>query len=238
LYFLLLDLVSLETSHEDNKAVDIYAIGFEEMVDLDAKNIMNASGENAREWAEELAKTLNRDTKYCLVTFHQLVGVCLYVFVRPELASGIREVLVEEVKTGMGGTTGNKGAVAISFTYAASSFCFLCSHFAAGQTQVQERNNDYSEAVKRIAFSNVSDRERENSLSRDIFCRAGLFCPMTMCSGVETSTTGLTWTGRRLRRLSAGRSVAGWSLHTVYSVHNTIILCRYSPHCLLQTSCR
>ena len=148
--------MSLETSFEDNRPIDVYAIGFEEMVDLDAKNIMNASGENARGWAEELAKTLNRDTKYNLVTFHQLVGVCLFVFVRPELAGSIREVLVEEVKTGMGGTTGNKGAVAISFTYAASSFCFLCSHFAAGQTQVQERNSDYSEAVKRIAFNNVS----------------------------------------------------------------------------------
>ena len=148
--------MSLDRSLEYNRPIDIYAIGFEEMVDLDAKNIVNASGENAREWAEELAKTLNRDTKYSLVTYQQLVGVCLYVFVRPELAGGIREVLVEEVKTGMGGKTGNKGAVAISFTYAASSFCFLCSHFAAGQTQVQERNNDYSEAVRRIAFDNVS----------------------------------------------------------------------------------
>ena len=148
--------MSLDRSLEDNRPIDIYAIGFEEMVDLDAKNIVNASGENAREWAEELAKTLNRDTKYSLVTYQQLVGVCLYVFVRPELAGEIREVLVEEVKTGMGGKTGNKGAVAISFTYAASSFCFLCSHFAAGQTQVQERNNDYSEAVRRIGFDNVS----------------------------------------------------------------------------------
>lgn len=89
--------------------IDIYAIGFEEMVDLDAKNIMNASKENAKEWALELGKTLNsREEKYCLLTFHQLVGVCLYVFVRPQLASSIRDVLVEDVKTGMGGATGNK----------------------------------------------------------------------------------------------------------------------------------
>jgi len=147
-------LVSLDTNVKDTRPADIYAVGFEEMVDLDAKNIVNASGENARGWAEELAKTLNRNTKYSLVTYHQLVGVCLYVFIRPELAVNVREVMVEEVKTAMGGTTGNKGAVAISFTYAASSFCFLCSHFSAHQNQVQERNNDYSEAVKRIAFDN------------------------------------------------------------------------------------
>lgn len=35
---------------------DIYAIGFEEMVDLNASNIMSASSENARSWAEELTK--------------------------------------------------------------------------------------------------------------------------------------------------------------------------------------
>merc|ERR1740137_252823 len=62
--------------------------------------------------------------------------------------------MVEDVKTGMGGATGNKGTVAISFTYNATSLVFLCSHFAAGQKEVQERNNDYSEAVKRIAFPN------------------------------------------------------------------------------------
>ncbi len=52
---------------------------------------MNASKENGKEWAVELAKTLNRSEKYCLLTFHQLVGVCLYVFVRPHLAPFIRK---------------------------------------------------------------------------------------------------------------------------------------------------
>ena len=64
-------------------------------------------------------------------------------------------MLVEQVKTGLGGATGNKGTVGISFTYAASSFCFLCSHFAAGQKEVQDRNNDYTEAVKKLKFTNV-----------------------------------------------------------------------------------
>ena len=43
------ELVNLEDSlTEELKQVDMYAIGFEEMVDLDAKNIMNASSENAK----------------------------------------------------------------------------------------------------------------------------------------------------------------------------------------------
>ena len=90
LNFILAALVDVDEPTKDDKVIDIYAIGFEEMVDLDAKNIMNASKENAKEWALELGKTLNRDHKYCMVTFHQLVGVCLYVFVRVDLASKIR----------------------------------------------------------------------------------------------------------------------------------------------------
>ena len=93
-----------------------------------------------------------RDHRYCLLTFHQLVGVCLYVFVRTELAPAVREVAVEDVKTGMGGATGNKGTVGISFSYRSTSLVFLCSHFAAGQKEVAERNSDYSEAVRKLVF--------------------------------------------------------------------------------------
>uniref|UniRef100_A0A0K2U5M9 phosphoinositide 5-phosphatase n=1 Tax=Lepeophtheirus salmonis TaxID=72036 RepID=A0A0K2U5M9_LEPSM len=146
-------LVDLSTSPTDEtKPIDIFAIGFEEMVDLDAKNIVNTSSENAKAWSSELNKILNRDEKYTLVTFQQLVGVCLYVFVRPKHAQFIRDVSVDSVKTGMGGTTGNKGAVAIRFLFHATSMCFVCSHFAAGQNNISDRNNDYAEAVKKIAF--------------------------------------------------------------------------------------
>ena len=46
--------------NNDTPPVDIFAVGFEEMVDLDTKNIMNASGENARLWCTELLNTLNK----------------------------------------------------------------------------------------------------------------------------------------------------------------------------------
>ena len=54
------------------------------------------SSENAKGWATELTKILNRDEKFVLVTYLQLVGVCLYVFVKPELAPYIKGVLISE----------------------------------------------------------------------------------------------------------------------------------------------
>uniref|UniRef100_A0A8C4R791 phosphoinositide 5-phosphatase n=1 Tax=Eptatretus burgeri TaxID=7764 RepID=A0A8C4R791_EPTBU len=133
--------------------VDIFAIGFQEMVELNAGNIVSTSTENQKRWAVELQKTISRDHKYVLLTSEQLVGVCLYVFIRPHLTHLIRNLAVDTVKTGMGGATGNKGAVAICMQLHSSSLCFVCSHFAAGQSQVRERNDDYAEIVRKLSFS-------------------------------------------------------------------------------------
>ncbi|XP_063006360.1 synaptojanin-1 isoform X7 [Melospiza melodia melodia] len=152
----LLDAPKLAGIHEfqdhKNKPVDIFAIGFEEMVELNAGNIVNASTTNQKLWAAELQKTISRDYKYVLLASEQLVGVCLFVFIRPQHAPFIRDVAVDTVKTGMGGATGNKGAVAIRMLFHTSSLCFVCSHFAAGQSQVKERNEDFVEISRKLAF--------------------------------------------------------------------------------------
>uniref|UniRef100_A0A8C3SWZ5 Synaptojanin-1 n=1 Tax=Chelydra serpentina TaxID=8475 RepID=A0A8C3SWZ5_CHESE len=152
----LLDAPKLAGIHEfqdrRSKPIDIFAIGFEEMVELNAGNIVNASTTNQKLWAAELQKTISRDYKYVLLASEQLVGVCLFVFIRPQHAPFIRDVAVDTVKTGMGGATGNKGAVAIRMLFHTSSLCFVCSHFAAGQSQVKERNEDYVEIARKLSF--------------------------------------------------------------------------------------
>uniref|UniRef100_A0A667YMJ1 Synaptojanin-1 n=1 Tax=Myripristis murdjan TaxID=586833 RepID=A0A667YMJ1_9TELE len=139
---------------QDSKAnpIDIFAIGFEEMVELNAGNIVSASTTNQKLWAAELQKNISRDHKYVLLASEQLVGVCLFVFIRPQHAPFIRDVAVDTVKTGMGGATGNKGGVAIRLLFHTTSICFVCSHFAAGQSQVKERNDDYNEITRRLTF--------------------------------------------------------------------------------------
>ncbi|XP_057677038.1 synaptojanin-1 isoform X1 [Corythoichthys intestinalis] len=139
---------------QESKAnpVDIFAIGFEEMVELNAGNIVSASTTNQKLWAAELQKNISRDHKYVLLASEQLVGVCLFVFIRPQHAPFIRDVAVDTVKTGMGGATGNKGGVAIRLLFHTTSICFVCSHFAAGQSQVKERNDDYNEITRKLTF--------------------------------------------------------------------------------------
>ncbi|XP_067289575.1 synaptojanin-1 isoform X3 [Pseudorasbora parva] len=139
---------------QDSKSnpVDIFAIGFEEMVELNAGNIVSASTTNQKLWAAELQKNISRDQRYVLLASEQLVGVCLFVFIRPQHAPFIRDVAVDTVKTGMGGATGNKGGVAIRMLFHTTSICFVCSHFAAGQSQVKERNDDYNEIARKLSF--------------------------------------------------------------------------------------
>ncbi|XP_042908659.1 synaptojanin-1 [Parasteatoda tepidariorum] len=140
------------TASEENSAVDIYAIGFEEIVDLNASNIVSASSEKQREWMTELQKTISRNNKYIYITSTQLVGVCLFVFALPKHAPFIRDVCIDAVKTGLGGTTGNKGGVGIRMSVYNTSMCFVCAHLAAGHSQIFERNADYQEISKKLSF--------------------------------------------------------------------------------------
>ena len=59
------------------------------------------------------------------------------------------------IKTGLGGAAGNKGAIAIRFLLHNTTMCFVCSHFAAGQNNVKERNSDFHEIAQKITFPMV-----------------------------------------------------------------------------------
>ncbi|NXJ67133.1 SYNJ2 protein, partial [Rostratula benghalensis] len=141
-----------EFQDDENCPPDIFAVGFEEMVELNAGNIVNASATNRKMWGEQLQKAISRTHRYIQLTSAQLVGVCLFIFVRPYHVPFIRDVAIDTVKTGMGGKAGNKGAVSIRFQFYSTSFCFICSHLTAGQTQVKERNEDYKEITQKLSF--------------------------------------------------------------------------------------
>jgi hypothetical protein len=67
-----------------------------------------------------------------------------------------RDVAIDTVKTGLGGAAGNKGGVGIRFLLHSTSMCFVCAHLAAGQSQENDRNSDYAEITRKMAFPMVS----------------------------------------------------------------------------------
>jgi phosphatidylinositol-bisphosphatase len=134
----------------DGQKADVYSIGFEEIVDLTAQNMVATAQTHRQEWADELSRVLG--SEFSLVTSVQLVGVCLFIFVRNDHLHGVKEVVTDQVKTGAGGRVGNKGGVAVRFRLYNSPVCFVCAHLAAGQSHTAERDADYNEITKRLAF--------------------------------------------------------------------------------------
>lgn len=56
----------------------------------------------------------------------------IMLFVRDECKQKISCIRTSKVKTGFGGQSGNKGAVALRFNYNNSSFAFLNCHLTSG----------------------------------------------------------------------------------------------------------
>ncbi|EDQ85859.1 uncharacterized protein MONBRDRAFT_28797 [Monosiga brevicollis MX1] len=137
-------------SEDQGNELGIYAIGFQEMVDLNASNMIKTAQTNRLEWANEICTILGDD--YALLTSVQLVGICLFVLVRTDLVDVVRDVCTCTVKTGAGGKVGNKGAVAVRLRLYNTPICFICSHLTAGKSHVAERNQDYHDIYRRIDF--------------------------------------------------------------------------------------
>lgn len=103
------------------RPTDIFAIGFEEIINLNAGNVVagKQSSDSQQRWLKKLNAVLDENSTtgehYILLSTTQLVGVCLFVFIRMGLCEYVRGLSYASLKTGMHGNAGNKGAVAIRF---------------------------------------------------------------------------------------------------------------------------
>ncbi|PKY08686.1 DNase I-like protein [Aspergillus campestris IBT 28561] len=141
---------------------EILVFGFQELVDLENKKITAKSllmgskkketGEKEhmsrqyRVWMEHLTRCINEcmplDESYVLLHSANLIGLFTCIFVKHKERHRIKGVNAAEVKRGMGGLHGNKGALIFRFILDDTSLCFVNCHLAAGQTQTANRNND------------------------------------------------------------------------------------------------
>jgi phosphatidylinositol-bisphosphatase len=71
-----------------------------------------------------------------------MVGICLIIFINKSKKDTLKTIQKDTVKTGMGGSFGNKGAVIIRINIYDTSICFACAHLAAGETKIKERFDD------------------------------------------------------------------------------------------------
>ncbi|KAH6641491.1 Endonuclease/exonuclease/phosphatase [Chaetomium tenue] len=140
---------------------DIIVFGFQELVDLEdktatAKRFLKPKKKEGsdqermshqyRDWKNFLAQSLDDHMSsgglYHVLHSAPLVGLFTCIFVKADLRERISNLSSAEVKRGMGGLHGNKGAIVIRFMVDDTSLCFINCHLAAGQTSANARHND------------------------------------------------------------------------------------------------
>ena len=135
---------------------EIYAIGFQEMVDLNAMNVAIDGGkasQRAQYWNDKALSCLDESgTKFTLIAEKHLVGLLLLIYVKSSHASKVKDVRVTSTGVGLLGMMGNKGGVTVRFNYYDSSLCFVCSHLAAHRGAVSARNADFKAIIDRSSF--------------------------------------------------------------------------------------
>ena len=155
------------------RPADIVAMGFQEVVDLSAKNLLvdpHATGRWEALTEDSLRRALGRFASqearvgrprpgadgYVMIASTHLVGLALCVWVRTSLLHKVRAVRTGKVGIGLMGVGGNKGAIGVSFTVNDTSVCFLNAHIAAHQEKVQARNAHYSAIMRRLRFDSTT----------------------------------------------------------------------------------
>ena len=153
---------------------EIVAVGFQEIVELNADQILSTNPAHRHLWENAVKRTLNSSAlggqsvsakdDYVLLRSGQLVGAALMIFVKSSILSSIKNVEGSIKKTGLSGIAGNKGAVAIRMDYASTSLCFVTAHLAAGFANYEERNRDYRTISNGLTFQKNTSKEDHDSI--------------------------------------------------------------------------
>jgi len=141
---------------------DILALGFQEIVDLNAVNLLIDSDAD-KKWEDKIIETLP-EGKYELLCSERLVGILLLVYVAKDKIPWIpkSEIVSSHVGVGLFGHAGNKGGVGIRFKIYDSEIVFICTHLAAHKNNVQGRNQDYANIIQNIKFNVLGEEIQAN----------------------------------------------------------------------------
>lgn len=144
---------------------DIYGIGLQELIELNAGSILAGDASRPILWAKAIQELLNSEDgeNYILLRTELMTSMCLFLFVKQSKISYITQVSGSSKKTGLGGITANKGACAVRFNYGSTSIALVTSHLAAGVNATIERQNDYMAIMQGLAFTrNLTLNDHDN----------------------------------------------------------------------------
>ena len=152
------NLDSLLIPKDSNIKPDIYFVGFQEVVKLNATNVIIAAEEKLQqvytEWDKKVSESLQKIGKYKKLVMMNLVGINFYIYIFEDKYDKVKNISKKIVKTGFGGTAGNKGSCVINFDYENTSFSVCCSHFVANNKNKRLKELEYILNLKLSTFYN------------------------------------------------------------------------------------
>ncbi|WFD02730.1 hypothetical protein MOBT1_001414 [Malassezia obtusa] len=165
---------------------DVIVFGFQELIDLEDKRLTakhlllgnkrregkeNDGGVSSQHkaWHDQLVHfvrlVLPPESPYSVLLSESMVGLFSMVFVKSAITPRTRAATSYQVKTGLGGRYGNKGALVSRFIIDDTSFCFVNCHLAAGQRNVRQRNSDVN-VIMQSAFPVAPPPRRDLAFAR------------------------------------------------------------------------
>ena len=144
---------------KDSKLIpDIYFVGLQEVVKLNAKNIIVTGEEKLqeilKEWDNKISESLQKVGKYKKLVIMNLVGINFFGYILESKFNKVKNISKKLVKTGFGGTTGNKGSCVINFDYENTSISISCSHLVANNKNKRLKELEYILNLKLNTFYN------------------------------------------------------------------------------------
>jgi hypothetical protein len=92
-----------------------------------------------------------------------LVGINFFSYILEDKFDKVKNISKKIVKTGFGGTTGNKGSCVINFDYENTSFSVSCSHLVANKKNKRLKELEYILNLKLNTFYNPDKLKDKSS---------------------------------------------------------------------------
>ena len=146
---------------------DIMVIGLQEMVKLNAFGILKGKNRSKmREWEqllrlaiEAVHKPVDPEERYVWVVAKSMVGCFIGLFVKHKLIPRIKDLMTTKIKTGLGGSAGNKGSVVVRFKLDDTSVMFMNCHLMSGKGKGVKRTEEIS-----MILDNIFKNEPRNKV--------------------------------------------------------------------------
>lgn len=123
---------------------DIYIIGLQEIVELNAKSLLYYGNNNQHQyWENIIKKQLSAKIgQYVIIKTIDLIGICVIAFVKESKKELITNLDTLIIKSGLMGSLGNKGSCLLRFNIFNSCISIACSHMSAGKEYTDSRRKE------------------------------------------------------------------------------------------------